>query len=110
MADRNKLLEQFAAMSHEDKHAKVLVYLDVMRQKTSEFVWLYGIVYGLWLTIDDDTLTDIYTTMVDIVDYGKTHKLDHIVRGLEKQQKMQSSYADMQKKDQEDADSFLDSI
>lgn len=110
MSDTTSLLEQFAAMSHEDKYAKVLIYLDVMRQKTSEFIWLYGLVSSLWLSLNEDTLTDIYTSVIDMVSYGKSHKLAAITRGLEQKHKMHTSHQQMEKQDKVDADELLQDI
>ena len=110
MTDKKLLLEQFSTMSHEDKHAKVLVYLDLMRQKTSKFVWLFGLVNVLWLDIQDDTLENIYATLLGIVDYGQEHKLDHIISSLEEQQLLKQKNTDAEEQEKKDADSLLDTI
>jgi hypothetical protein len=106
-----KLMEEYTALTHQEKYDKLLVYLYAAQKSEENLISLCMLLTDLGVdNIDDASMIELYDAFVTLVEYNddtKVSKANKIISKLEliREQELQSS-----RQDEEEVDSLLQSL
>lgn len=102
------LLKQFSTFSKKDKYEKVLIYIHALQKSDQNYLGLYLVLADLWVDkVEEQTLDELFESLVSIIELGQTQKQEHIQQFLTKLTHQKEIEQKQQQKDNAQADDLL---
>ena len=104
-----KKVSEFKKLSFEDKKAKVLKMLGILKWSENLFDDLYNIVNNLE-NISEDLLISIYSTIQSAIENMDNEKIKNDIAKMEKIKKRLQKIKEMEEKEKDDPEKLLEQL
>jgi len=104
-----KKVSEFKKLSFEDKKAKVLKMLEILKWSVSLFDDLYNIVNNLE-NVSEDLLVSIYSTIQSAIENIDNEKIKNYIDKMEKIKKHLQKIKEMEEKEKDDTEKLLEQL